>query len=212
MTRSLAVCLLALATATGVGACGGDDDGGGGSAQGGTAVSTKPIALPDTLGSFGDVVEAAKAKGQKGPPLENSRKHQERVKQRTEDAYSKAYGGAAAAYRQYTDENLERLPWVIAVRSKAPGLTEGPASDPEYLLLASPEHEIKTEGEVQCRIDWSPPTLQGKKPDPESELVTMCQRTSNDLTVFVGGGGFKGPDGLSQMVALTNDAYDAAAR
>src|SRR3954469_21353800 len=113
MPKTLAVTLVALATAVALAACGGDDDGGGGgSAQGGSGVSTKPIALPATLGPFRDTVEAAEAKGQKGPPLENQRKNQARAKEPTEAAYSKAYDGASSAYRQYADEGLERLPWV----------------------------------------------------------------------------------------------------
>jgi hypothetical protein len=210
MPRTLVVSLLALTTAIGLGACGSDDDGGGGSTAGGGEVSTKPISLPETLGPFRDVVAASEAKGQKGPAANNARRHQERTKQRTEAAYSKAYDGAASAYRQYADEGLERLPWVIAVRSPSPGLTVGPASDPEYLLLATPEHEVKTMGEVECRIDWSPPALQGKTPDPESENVTMCQRSDDKLTVFAGGNGFKGPQGLQAMVDLTNQAWTAA--
>src|SRR4051794_10513222 len=103
MTRAFAVSLIALTTALGLSACGDDDGGGGGSTAGGGGVSTKPISLPDTLGGFRDVVDASEAKGQNEPALGNSRKHQERTKQRTEAAYSKAYSGASSAYRQYAD-------------------------------------------------------------------------------------------------------------
>jgi hypothetical protein len=211
MFRALAVSLVALTAGVGIAACGGDDKkNDNGSPQGGTGVSTKPIELPDTLGPFRDIVEASKAKGQNGPALENSKKRQAKVEQTTVAAYSKAYSGASAAYRQYADESLERLPWVIAVRSSSPGLVIGPVEDPSYLLLATPNHEVKQIGQVQCRIDWSPPTVQGKTPPPESEHTTMCQRSAGGLTVFTGGGVFEGPDGLQAMVDLTNAAYDAA--
>jgi hypothetical protein len=213
MPRTLVVSLVALTTALGLAACGGDDDGGnsgGSAAQGGTGVSTKPVELPASLGPFRDIIEASKARGAKGPSISNQTKHQAKVAQRTQAAYSKAYSGASAGYRQYADENLERLPWVIAVRSSSPGLVIGPVEDPAYLLLATPNHEVKDAGEVQCRIDYSPPTLQGKTPTPESQLTTMCQRSSNGLTVSTGGSGFEGPDGFQAMVDLTNNAYEAA--
>ena len=212
MPRTLVVSLVALTTALGLASCGGDDDGGGGggSTQGGSGVSTKPIGLPATLGPFRDIIEATKAKGANGPALSNQTKHQERTKQRTQAAYSKAYSGASSAYRQYADEDLKRLPWVIAVRSPSPGLVLGPVEDPEYLLLAAPLHEVKTSGEVQCRIDSTMPTVQGKTPPPESQITTLCQRSSNGLTVFAGGSGFEGPDGFQAMVDLTNQAWTAA--
>lgn len=210
MIRALTVSLIALTTVAGLTACGSDDSNDGGGAQGGPAVSTKPVDLPATLGPFRDIIAASKAKGQNGPALDNQVKHQARVKQKTVAAYSKAYSGASSTYRQYADENLERLPWVVAVRASSPGLVIGPVDDPEYLLLATPNHEVKESGQVQCRIDYSPPTVQGKKPPPESQLTTMCQRSADGLTVSAGGAGFEGPDGFQAMVDLTNGAYDAA--
>ena len=110
---------------------GGDDDGRATAAASRrrAAAAPRPIELPERLGQFGDIVEATDAKGE-GRGAENQRKHQARIKERTAAAYSKAYDGAAATYRQYADESLERLPWVIAVRAPAPGLTIGPVERP----------------------------------------------------------------------------------
>jgi hypothetical protein len=102
------------------------------------------------------------------------------------------------------------MPWVIAVRASSPGLVIGPVDDPKYLLLETPNHEVKQSGPVQCRIDYSPPTVQGKKVPPESQITSMCQRSEGGLTVFTGGGAFQGPAGFQALVDLTNNAYDAA--
>ena len=50
----------------------------------------------------------------------------------------------------------------------------------------------------------------GNRPDPGNQQATMCQRSSDNVTVFAGGGGFKGPDGLQAMAELTNEAWSAA--
>ncbi len=44
-------------------------------------------------------------------------------------------------------------------------------------------------------------------PPPSSEPVVGCQRSGPRLTVFVGGGGFTGPGGMSAMVGLANAAW-----
>ena len=108
-------------------------------------------------------------------------------------------------------EGLEQLPNVVVVRADAPALTIGPYQDAQYLRLATPTREVKQIGDVQCEINWVPPTVAGQKVDPETEIVTNCQRTGGGRTAFVyGGGAFKGPSGEQQIVGLTDAAWQAA--
>ena len=201
---------LTLAVAVALAGCGGGDDhGGGGSPPAGGGVSTKPISLPESLPGFGDMVQQNKKKGANSAAVANQVKHQKFVEQQTVAQYSKAYGGAAVAYHQYADDQLLLLPWVIAVRAQAPGLTLGPVVDAKYLLAAKPDHEVVSSGDVECAVNWEP-TPSGKPVPPDSQDTQMCQRTSKGLSVFVGGPGeFKGPQGFQKLVDLTNAAYDA---
>jgi hypothetical protein len=177
-----------------------------------TTADTRPITLPANLAGLTDITTVMASHHPSATTLTRQRSHQVRVRSETEAAYSAAFGGAAAAYRQYSDSGLQKLPYVIAVRGSAPGLTIGPVIDAVFLGLATPEREVKTVGEVSCQIFWSPPTVAGRTPPPSSEIVTGCQRSSSGVTVFTGGGGggFAGPAGLATMVNLTNAAWTAA--
>ena len=148
-------------------------------------------------------------KGVKASIITRRRQNEATVGAATRTAYSHAYGGAAAAYRDYADSGLAKLPYVIAVRATAPGLTIGPVLDPKFLELATAPRDTKTVGPVQCQIEWSPPTIAGHAPDPSSELVVGCQRSGSNVTVFAAGGGFTGPSGLEAMVGLANSAWSA---
>ena len=199
--------VVVIVTATG---CGGGDDGGDQVTTGGG--STKAIKLPRTLDGFRDVVDVTADKAS-GTAVNNQRRRQESTRQKTVAAYRKAYGGAAADYRAYSDDALQRMPWVIAVRAPSPGLVAGPVTDPKTLLLATPDHEVKTVGQVSCLVTWSPPTPYGKPVATESEVLSNCQRSSRGVTVFVGAAGsFRGPSGLQDMVDLTNAAWTAASQ
>jgi hypothetical protein len=175
-----------------------------------TAADTRPISLPASLGGFEDVLSAEAAKGAKASLIAARKRHEATVAAATVAAYSRAYGGVSAAYHAYADDTLLRLPYVIAVRAGAPGLTIGPVIDAKYLGLATPTREVKTVGSVQCQVDWSPPTVAGQTPPDSSELVVGCQRSGRGLTVFTNGGGFSGQRGLDAMVGLTNAAWSAA--
>jgi hypothetical protein len=148
----VATLLLTAVALVAVAGCGGGDDSGTTTSGSGSdaGVSTQPIALPDSLGAYGDLVQQNKKKGAASPAVANQVKHQKFVEQQTTAEYSKAYGGAAAAYHQYADDGLERLPWVIAVRAKAPGLTLGPVIDAKYLSQPKPEHEVVRQGDVSA--------------------------------------------------------------
>ncbi len=176
-------------------------------------VDTRPINLPSSLAGFRDDLEVEATKAPKGSNIVKLQTdHQAQVRRDTTAAYSKAFDGAAAAYRQYSDDTLLKRPSVIAVRAKAPGLTLGPVVDPAYLKLATPLMEVKTVGAVSCEILWSPQALEGQTPKPSSEHVIDCQRSGSALTVFVRAGtGFDGPVGLATMAGIVNAAYSAAA-
>ena len=173
-------------------------------------ISTKQITLPATLAGYKDVVDVIASKTSNQSPAQRQRTEQAKVKAETEAAYRQAFGGAAAAYREYADPGLQKLPYVIAVRGSAPGLTLGPVEDASFLGLARPEREVRAIGRVSCLIQWSPPTIAGRTPDPSSEHVTNCQRSDSGVSVFVGGAGFAGPTGLESLVSFANAAWSAA--
>jgi hypothetical protein len=102
---------------------GGDDNDNGGS--GGGSVSTEPIKLPASLAGFDDIVATVKAKNPPAAALKSQEDRNASTTKLTIDAYSKAFDGAAVDYHQYADANLDKMPWVIAVRAPAPQLTIG---------------------------------------------------------------------------------------
>jgi hypothetical protein len=198
--RAIITTLIALTIA----GCGGSGDNGGSGS--GVSGSSEAISLPAQLGEFRDVADVT---SEKAPDAgAKQRTHQDDVRTATAAAYSKAYGGAGATYRGYSNSGLDLMPWVIAVRAESPGLTVGPVVDPAYLKLAKPEHEIKDFGDVSCELFWNT-VLEGEEPKPDDETVVRCQRSGSGVTVLVGGNGFKGPDGEQAMVDLTNAAFDA---
>jgi hypothetical protein len=208
--RALIWALIALVAglAIGIGAgallSGGSDDNSGGSGS----VDTAAIELPAQLGAFRDIVDVTTEKSKQSGDL--ARTHQADVKAATEAAYSKAYGGAAAGYREYSDDGLLQTPYVIAVRASTPGLTIGPVIDPAYLKQAKPPNGVETVGDVSCEILWDF-VPEGETPKPSTEHVLNCQRSGSALTVFVGGSSFQGPAGLQKMAGLTNAAWTAIA-
>jgi hypothetical protein len=191
---------------------GGDDDKGdsGGSGGGGTstAANTEAIALPATLGTYKDIVEVTKSKNPQGSAVASIEKRIGNTTKLTTAAYSDAFGGAASAFRAYSDNSLEQMPNVVAVRAEAPGITYGPVADPADLGLAKNQNEVQKVGEVECLIFWEP-VIAGRKPEPRQEHVRQCQRVGDGRTAFVFGNGFDGPDGLSAMANLTDQAWTA---
>jgi hypothetical protein len=175
-----------------------------------TTVDPRPVSLPASLGGFRDITDVMAARSPQSAAVQRQRTHQADVSAATDAAYRKAFGGAGVAYRQYSDGALEKLPYVIAVRSPAPAMTLGPVISASYLGLATPEREVRTIGAVSCQILWSPPTVAGHTPAPSSERIVACQRSTGGLTVFTGGGLFAGPADLRAMVNLTNAAWSAA--
>jgi outer membrane murein-binding lipoprotein Lpp len=202
LAAALAVAAVALA---GCGGGGSSSDGGGGE------VSTAAIELPDEIDGLTEIVKAIEAKKSPAPLIKSQTKNQAETAEMTEAAYTKAFGGASAAYRQYADPELLKMPYVIAVRAEAPGMVIGPVYDPAFLGLANAEREVKAVGEVECQVLWSPPTTKGAKPDPSSELTSNCQRVGSGASVFVGSAGYEGPGGLREMASFTEAAWKAVA-
>ena len=171
------------------------------------AVDTTPVTMPDTLGGLR---QASAVVGEKSP--EQGAKTIERYQAtaaRTAEAYSAAYGGAAAGVQVYADDNLETIPTVIAVRAPSPRMTNGVVSDPADLGLAALPQQVKQFGDVDCLIVQQQTAPAGQEIDPENERTTSCQRTGDGLTVQVTGLVEPGPTGQSTMIAVTNGAYDA---
>jgi hypothetical protein len=177
------------------------DSGSTGHAAGGT------ISLPQSLPGFKDIVAATadNAKGKKSI-VESTHRNQLVVNSHTVAEYRKAYHGAAVAYRAYANADLTAFPWMIAIRTNAPGITIGPYEDPKYLGLAIAPRFVQRFGDVQCAIQTGLTTVAGHKPDLSEEVPYLCQRTANGVTVMTGGGGFEGPAGVKRLVALTDAA------
>ena len=194
-----------------VAGCGGGGEGtGGGSAGSSGETSAAPISLPAEIDGFAELVKVIESKDSP-PKLEAEQKaNQEEVGKATEAAYSKAFDGAAVAYRSYADPKLLKMPYVIAVRAEAPGMTIGPVVSADFLGLAKAQQEVQQVGEVECEIIWSPPPLKGEKIDPAAEITTRCQRTGSGVSVFVGSSGFEGTGGLESMSSFTEAAWEAA--
>jgi hypothetical protein len=203
---------LAIGITIGVLVSGSGDDNGSSTPAPAAGVSKEAIALPATLPGFRDMVDAISAKAPSSSAVSSQRAHQDKVRSTTESAYSDAYGGAAAAYRAYSNPGLDKLASAIAVRAEAPGLTLGPVSDPAYLKLATPDHEVKKVGDVECEIDWAPPAVEGQTPNPANEHIARCQRVASGVSVFVSGSGFTGPSDLQTMAELTDAAWSAASK
>jgi hypothetical protein len=180
------------------------------SAPAGTAPDTRAITLPNDLGGLRDIGDVIKTKTHDAKIVKQQTNNVATVGAATEAAYRKAFGGPATAFRQYADSGLEHMPYVIAVRAPAPGLTIGPVQNAKFLGLATPEREVKSVGPVSCQIEWSPPTPAGRTPPPSSELVVACQRSGPHVTVYVVGGQFTGPSGLQASADFTNAAFTAA--
>jgi hypothetical protein len=204
LLATLALLLGAIALA----GCGGGESTGESTDESGAA-STDPISLPAELDGLKELVKAVEARGGDAESVKSQVENQEQTSKSTEAAYSEAFDGAAAAYLTYSDASLEHLPYVIAVRADAPGMTIGPITDPSYLGLAKPEREVREVGEVECQIIWSPPVTAGMKPDPSSELTTNCQRTGSGTTVYTGAAGYEGPSGLKALSSFTDAAWKA---
>ena len=182
-------------------------------------VSADSITLPATLPGFQDYLTASKVARTKSSSgssaratqfLEAQRANSEKVSGLTREAYQKANPGAAVAFGQYADAEIEHQFSVIAVRATYPGLTNGPVIDPAYLKLAVAPQRIQVFGEVQCLVA-SGSTRAGQQPDPKQMFTGVCQRTGPALTVLVYGGNFSGNDGQQAIVSATNAVWTAVA-
>jgi hypothetical protein len=199
--------VVGIAVGVGIGALVFNSDDNGGS----SSVNTKAIALPDSLGGFRDVNAVYAAHNPGATALKAQATRVASTRKLTEVAYANAFGGASAAYRQYADQALEKMPFVIAVRASAPRLTIGPVVDPASLEQGANNRDTRTMGQVTCEINREDFTPKGQEPDPSKEHVTLCERTGPKATVFVGGSGFVGAADFLTMVNITDSVFNAVA-
>jgi hypothetical protein len=211
MLGALLCAALALAVVALAGCGGGGSGDGGSTGSGGGEVSNAAIELPAEIDGYAEMVKAIEAKKSPAPLVKSQTKNQAETAELTAAAYTKAYDGASAAYRQYADPELLKMPYVIAVRAEAPGMVIGPVYDPKFLGLENAEREVVAVGEVECQVNWSPPTPTGTKPDPSSELTSNCQKVGSGVSVFVGSVGYEGPGGLKELASFTEAAWKAIA-
>jgi hypothetical protein len=103
--------------------------------------------------------------------------------QKTASMVSAAYGGAQAISEDYSNEGLTDFALLVAVKAPSPKLWV-PYSDPVTLGLVKPFQEVRTFGDVQCKVQ-NDPTVAGKKPAADSVHVVGCQRNGPHLTVQI---------------------------
>jgi hypothetical protein len=172
-----------------------------------TAVDTRPITMPDTLGGLKTTVAVttAKAGADRGKSFEE---RNGRTIDLTVKSYQQAYGGAAVGVQMYANDDLLFLGTAIAVRAKAPGLTTGPVPDPADLKLAQNQQDVVTVGDAQCLVYHTATTPEGQTPDPADDRTGLCQRTGPDGTAFVYGNA-GGDNGTTQadMVKMADELY-----
>jgi hypothetical protein len=208
---TLLVAVLGVAALALAGCGGGGSSSNGSTGSGDGEVSTAAIVLPHAIDGYSELVKVIAAKDSPAKLEKEQAANQEKTAEATAVAYSKAFGDASAAYRQYADSELLKMPYVIAVRAEAPGMVIGPVVDPDFLGLENAEREVVSVGGVECQIAWSPPTPTGTKPEPSSELTTNCQRVGSGVSVFVGSAGYEGPGGLKAMASFTEAAWKSVA-
>lgn len=147
------------------------------------------LALPETLDDLRDLQTVQTDHGADAAAVEARGE----VLVDLEERLSAAYDGAATAARTYGSDDLETIVTVYAVAAESPGLWSPQDSDAlaELLGFASPQAWVVTDDDAEClvrpadpsglRSDDSPPTR-----DVEA-LITLCQLTTDGLTVRVQG-------------------------
>lgn len=166
--------------------------------SGGLGASKDSISAPDTIAGYSQEVK-------------NPKVHESTVKLLTSTAtvsaknLSDAYGGAGAVFRQYSDEGLQNMFSLEAVRAQSPKPFY-PYVDPAQLGLAKPEQDVETLGEVVCLVNHQP-VVAGQQEQPDQVHVETCERTAAHLTVrlrFQGGDSWHS---LADAAALTDKAW-----
>jgi hypothetical protein len=211
-TRRRNAALAALSMGLSVGALVFIAGAGGTSPSSASASGARAMALPATLDGYRDILTVIESKSKNSRILAAQRAHESFERTATVAAYTKAFGGAPAAYMDYANDGLTRTPWAIAVRADAPQLEIGPIPDLKYLGVATPPQQVVTVGPVSCEVAWTQITPLGKKPDSSSEETVMCERTGSGVTAYVGSGGFTGTAGLNGLAAFATAAWVAAGR
>ena len=178
-----------------------------------SAVDTRAVELPTTLGTLTDVGTAAAAKGGSQGAAAGAR--YQRTYDRTAALYRTAYDGAGVGVRTYTNADLDYFLTVIAVRADSPGLVQGgPQADPADLGVAAQPNQptLVVDGDVQCLQTVTQVVKEGDQIEDDDLLTTVCRTTSTGLTVYVfGGGGTTGTQGKQLMVDLTRAARSSIA-
>jgi hypothetical protein len=170
-----------------------------------SGVNRTPIELPDKLGRFRDQLDAFSARGEVPADLTERVESTSRL---TAEAFTKAYGGAAAASHSYADAELIYFANVVAVRAESPGLGIGTVTDPEQLGMAVGQNLLVEIGDVSCIAYTGAFVPAGEDVDTAAFTYGTCQRTGPGLTIIVQGSGFEGDDGKKVVVDLVNDAFD----
>jgi hypothetical protein len=155
-----------------------DDDG----------ANTDPIELPDTIDDLRLRAQAAERLGN-DDVAEQFRSRDFTATQRGIELVQRAFGGAAADVRIYTDDELQTSATVVAVRASNGGLFSlEEFVDPEDLGSVVARQVVVIEAEVECLAIYErtlrpDDVADGEVPPPDQYVY--CQRSDEDLTVVV---------------------------
>lgn len=201
---ALAGALVAAVVAAILVATGAVGDSGSGSGVGG---SSEAITLPATVSGY-QTFEAALTKSSSGGRAQQVIDEQRKVDAATAAALSKAHDGAGATTRSYASADLQTLLAVWAVRAPTPAPVV-PYADAKYLRLAQPPRYVTTFGHSSCLINTQP-TPEGQTPPKDATIVSLCQRSSDTLTITVvltGGGGLASDP--AKVAAIVDEVWNA---
>lgn len=166
-------------------------------------VDTRAVTLPEKAGEYVPIEQTdLHVKSELGKrSAERFRKQNERSSQQL----SASHGGAGAAVRVYSDQEMEKLFTVLVYRVKSAHPRYVPHAEPADLGLAKAPQSAEEFGEVSCEVR-NDPTPQGKTPAPDSVHTVSCSRTSDALTVEIQPNGQAGLE-PQQVAALVDEVW-----
>jgi len=136
--------------------------------------SASPVAAPERLAEYYRFPDQPKIGD--GDNQQRVIDRQARYDKENSARLSAAHGGAGAVVQQYTNEDLDTMFSLEVVRAPSPHPPYVQFSDPEDLGLEKPIEEVLEFGDVACAVRNQP---------SQPQIVTMCVRTADDLTVAI---------------------------
>jgi hypothetical protein len=134
--------------------------------------SSTPISAPEKLDDYYQFANVPRLRGKDEEPVTRQRDWDRRSSERL----SASRDGAGAVVQRYSDDELENMFSLEAVRSPNPSTLYVAYTDPKVLGVDKPLEEVLTFGAVSC----------GVRNQTDATTVTIrCERTDADLTVAI---------------------------